>query len=196
MLKRRIKKWDLDRNHKQADMLCALGIAYERESQGKKTAFLIRGRVVSFEEVQHYFRRKGVRDPRSLLNDAVAAMPTTRIDCHTPEPSSVTAVDDITIIAETSYNRRLSTSGVIVIPDPNQVDRVLRQSPELSQLDQLLHCGRDYNNSVFERQDWQTREKSFDLSSLETFYHKLSCHICTTSYCQAGGFDNKICCCK
>jgi hypothetical protein len=66
MLKKRIKKWDLDRDHKQADMLYAVHIALERESQGKKTAFLIRGRVVSVEEIQHYFCRKGVQDLRSL----------------------------------------------------------------------------------------------------------------------------------
>ena len=69
MLKKRIKKWDLDRKHKQADMLYAVKIALEREAQGKKTAFVIRGRVVAFEEVQHYFRRKGVRDLRALVND-------------------------------------------------------------------------------------------------------------------------------
>jgi hypothetical protein len=52
MFKKRIKKWELDRNHKEADMLYAVHIALPRESQGKKTVFVIRGRVVTLEEVQ------------------------------------------------------------------------------------------------------------------------------------------------
>jgi hypothetical protein len=179
MLKKRIRKWNLDRNHKQADMLYAVKIALERESQGKKTAFLIRGRVVTFEEVQHYFRRKGVRDLRSLVHDA--AVPTTRIECHTPKPSSILAegensnLSDNCIVTAPSGNRvRHSSAGVTVIPVPSQVAGVLQQSPELSQLHQLLHYGRHYYNSLFEARDWKNQQKSFELSSLETFYHKLS----------------------
>ena len=178
MLKKRIKKWDLDRHRKQADMLHAVKIALERESQGKKTAFLIRGRVVTFEAVQHYFRRKGVRDLRSLLKDANAAVPTTRIECLTPTPVRIPdesehyQVTGIEIASERSENYH-SSSGILVISDPSQVARVLQQSPELDQLDQLLHYGRNYYDRLFEGRDWKRQQKAFELSSLEIFYHKL-----------------------
>jgi hypothetical protein len=180
MLKKRIKKWDLDRNHKQADMLYAVKIALERESQGKKSAFLIRDRVITFEEVQHYFRRKGVRDLKSLVKDADVARPTTRIEWHTPEPANIPVQSGDRpvsgIVATQSFENDLcrSSSGITVIPDPNQVGGVLRQSLELSQLDQLLHCGRDYYNSCFEGRDWKIQQEIFEITSLESFYHNLS----------------------
>jgi hypothetical protein len=180
MLKKRIKKWDLDRNHKQADMLYAVKVALERESQGKKTAFLIRGRVVSFEEVQHYFRRKGVRDLRSLLKEADAPAPTTRIECHTPELANIEdEVEDHHILGDENSTKKPRnhfhhfSSRITVIPDPNQVAGVPQQSPELTQLDQLLHHGRNYYTSLFEREDWKNQQKYFNLSSLESFYHNL-----------------------
>jgi hypothetical protein len=181
MLKKRIKKWDLDRNHKQADMLYAVKIALERESQGKKSAFLIRGRVVTFEEVQHYFRRKGVRDLRSFVKDADVTPPTTRIECRTPEPTNIPTesgdrpVSGIEVATKSFENDlRRSSSGITLIPDSNRVGRVLPQSLELSQLDQLLHYGRDYYNSFFEGRDWKIQQEIFEITSLESFYHNLS----------------------
>ncbi|KAH8598538.1 hypothetical protein B0O99DRAFT_591798 [Bisporella sp. PMI_857] len=181
MLKKRIKKWDLDRNHKQADMSYAVKIALERETLGKKTAFLIRGRCVTFEEVQHYFRRKGIRDLRALVKDADAAAPTTRIECYTPEPFAIAAdgadplSPGIAISTESSRGHvRRSSADITVIPDPNQVGRVLPHSLELSELTQLLHHSRDYYDSLFEVRDWKRRQEIFEITSLESFYHNLS----------------------
>lgn len=67
-------------------MLCALRLAFQREAQGKKTVFLIRGRAVTFHDVKQYFRRKGVYDLQSLMASVSAAAPTTLIGCRTPEP--------------------------------------------------------------------------------------------------------------
>jgi len=182
MLKKRIKKWDLDRKHKQADMLYAVKIALEREAQGKKTAFVIRGRVVAFEEVQHYFRRKGVRDLRALVNDLETVESTTRIECHTPKPPGLDSDYANQLIpgsglATESFPNHLqqscSNSEVIVIPDPNQVARTIQQSTELKKLDQLLHHGRNYYNSFFETRDFARLQNSFAVRPLEEFYHNL-----------------------
>lgn len=181
MLKKRIKKWELDRNHKQADMVYAVAIALERQAQGKKTSFLIRGRVVTFEEVQHYFRRKGVRDLESLLNGADVTAPTTRIECHTPKPSNLTTADRHSQLRATRIPAEMSAtqlhdtgSEITVMPDPNQIAHVLRQSEDLQKFDQLLRYGRDYYNSLFESSDWRTRQKALELSPLENFYHSLA----------------------
>lgn len=181
MLKKRIKKWELDRNHKHADMLYAVQVALNRESQGKKTAFLIRGRVITFDEVQHYFRRRGVRDLSSLLKTAAAAVPTTRIECHTPEPTKIVPTDEHTDLeatgnpAETSATQlHDASSEVTVMPDPNQIATVLRQPEDLHKLDQLLRYSRDYYSSQFEGSDWRIRQKALELSPLEKFYHSLA----------------------
>ena len=62
MLKKRIARWGLDRNLKLADMLVALRYTLQRQAQGRKSVFLIRERIVTFDDVKRYFRRKGVRD--------------------------------------------------------------------------------------------------------------------------------------
>jgi len=181
MLKKRIKKWELDRNHKHADMLYAVQVALDRESQGKKTAFLIRGRVITFDEVQHYFRRRGVRDLRSLLKTAAAALPTTHIECHTPEPTKIAPTDENAHLKATGIPAKTSVtqlhdanSEITVMPDPNQMATVLRQPEDLHKLDLLLRFGRDYYSSLFEGSDWRIRQKALELSPLEKFYHSLA----------------------
>ena len=59
MLKKRIKEWDLDRKHKEPNTLFAMHSAFQREAQGKKTVFLVRDRIVTFQDVKQYFKRKG-----------------------------------------------------------------------------------------------------------------------------------------
>jgi hypothetical protein len=60
MLKKHIYKRNLDEKHKEPDSPAAQRIASEREAQGKKTNFVIRNREVTLEQVNHYFKRKGV----------------------------------------------------------------------------------------------------------------------------------------
>ena len=87
MLKKRIRKWDLDKKHKEPDMLVALQMALARESLGKKTTFVIRNREVTLEEIEHYFKRKGVRDLRALLTGPRVCTSTTSLYYYTPPPS-------------------------------------------------------------------------------------------------------------
>lgn len=65
MLQSRITKWKLDKKHKHAEMRAAvrmLGSVSERWS-AQEPQFLIRGRLVKYEEVIQYFRRRGIDDP-------------------------------------------------------------------------------------------------------------------------------------
>jgi hypothetical protein len=43
----------------------------------------------------------------------------------------------------------------------------------LSQLDQLLHLDRNYYDAVFENPDWRSKDNTFELGSLDTFYHHM-----------------------
>jgi hypothetical protein len=182
MLKKRIKKWDLDRKHKEADMLCALSLALPREAQGKDTVFWIRGRLVTFDDVKHYFRRKGVHDLESVMRDATAAAPTTRIDCRTPEPMAAgdnSLYNSYHPIATANMNMHHdfntgnfhSNYAVVALPDPVPTGLLMPFTATLSQLDQLLHLGRNYYDAVFEKPDWRSNENTFELGSLENFYH-------------------------
>jgi len=82
MLKKKIRFWDLQRNLKKSDMEYALRIYYQRESQGKKTAFLVRNRLVTFDDIRNYIRRKGVDDLESLGKAAPTRALTANIACY------------------------------------------------------------------------------------------------------------------
>jgi hypothetical protein len=88
MLKRRIRKWDLDKKLKRADMLCALQLMPETATEGEKTAIVIRNRTIVKDDVARYWRRKRVRDLESLEEEAERATPTTKIRCRILGPSS------------------------------------------------------------------------------------------------------------
>ncbi|PSN71511.1 hypothetical protein BS50DRAFT_570851 [Corynespora cassiicola Philippines] len=95
MLKKRITKWSLDRKNKQSDMLTALQLAFHRKTQGKETIFRIRGRLVTLQEVERYFHRKGARDLVSLVSAVDIAKTSDQVECSTPEPQEVSFVDAI-----------------------------------------------------------------------------------------------------
>ena len=172
MLKKRIKSWDLDRNHKQADMLYALRLAFQREAQDKKTIFRIRGRIITFRDIEQYFRRKGVHDLQSHIANTSAAAPTTRIDCRTPEPDnaiynpeSLITAQDLSLHHDLENISCDNNSDIVTLLDP---DTVLRQ------LDQILHLGRNHYKAVFENPDWRTKVNISGLASLKRFYHYMS----------------------
>jgi hypothetical protein len=177
MLKKRIKKWDLVRKHKQADMLCALKLAFQREAQDKKTIFVIRGRVVTFDNIKDYFRRKGVRDLQSLMNGSGTTAPTTRIDCRTPEPDAATGDNRVCNREFPTGTQTLSIHSanhtIMALANPDQVDGIMALDGTLSQLDQLLHLGWNYYDSVFENPDWRSKDDVLELGPLEMFYHHM-----------------------
>ncbi|CZR68508.1 uncharacterized protein PAC_18407 [Phialocephala subalpina] len=88
MLKKRIRKWNLNRNLRQADMLRALSLALERGKVGKRSNFETKGRVLSSDDVKWWLKRKGVQNVEPLaVPDADAnSQTTTDIRCYTPIP--------------------------------------------------------------------------------------------------------------
>jgi hypothetical protein len=71
MLKRRINQWKLNKKRKKADMLEAVRLELESDAD----AFLFRGRYLELEDIEQYWRRKSVRDMRSLMAVADDAIP-------------------------------------------------------------------------------------------------------------------------
>jgi len=129
MLKKRIKKWDLDRNKKGADMLYALRIALDREKSGKQTEFLIRGRVLTLDEVKRYFRRKRVRDPEALISRDGLAQPTTEIRYRTPGP-----VEDVM----KQDNGKTAKSVALITPPSPQHQGMTLSNTILGRIEQIL----------------------------------------------------------
>ena len=132
-------------------MLYALSIGFPREAQGRKTNFMIRGRVVTFDNIKHYFRRKGVHDLRTLISAADAAVPTTNIDYWTSEPLPSTDNNDVmspTVVQSQNLGHDDINPSVLPISDPYQIDHMMPLTTILSQLDQLLHLGPNFLDAV------------------------------------------------
>ncbi len=53
-----IKRWKLEKNNKEPEMVAIWRKNTEREAEGKRTAFRVRGQSVTIEQVEHYFQRK------------------------------------------------------------------------------------------------------------------------------------------
>ena len=85
MYKDRIRKWKLDKKHKEGDMLAILRKQTERNAVGKGSSFRVRAQPVTIEEVLHYLKRKkNVRD-----EEAYNAPTPSDVSCRTPSPAPV-----------------------------------------------------------------------------------------------------------
>lgn len=88
MYKDRIKKWNLDKKTKEEEAWAILRKQMHREAAGKESAFKVRGKAVTIDDVLRYFKRKGLLDPEARPQPP--GPPTPRgIECWTPVPSPI-----------------------------------------------------------------------------------------------------------
>lgn len=127
MIKTRIKEWKLDKKHKEIDMRTAVALLANDRSRSWSTyspRFRIRGRIVTYPEVQQYFRRKKIGDPVAWIkrnqDDGFVASPEVKLLGPESEGGSESlsnvdeaeSVDDAsTAIVPTSQNRRSEEEG-------------------------------------------------------------------------------------
>ena len=67
MYKSRLHTWGLDKKKKEHEMLDLVRQGLQQKGEDKDKVFLVRGRQVTLADALHYFNRKGVKDPSSLL---------------------------------------------------------------------------------------------------------------------------------
>ena len=68
MYKSRLHTWGLDKKKKEHEMLELVRQGMLSGGESKDKVFMIRGRPVTLAEALHYFNRKGVKNPASLLD--------------------------------------------------------------------------------------------------------------------------------
>jgi hypothetical protein len=188
MLKKRINKWSLDKKRKQADMLGALHIALEREAQGKESVFLDRGRLVTFEDIKYYFRRKGIHDLHTLAASPTAAASSTLITCHTPPltPIAPELIGPDSVSAGCPEQQQLPDGFMgefnldvldFTVPTSpmtfNHIQTIRSNAASLGELEHLLTFNSNYYKAVFDNPRWKEENSSFDINSLELFYHSM-----------------------
>lgn len=183
MLKKRINKWNLDKKRKEADMLGALRVVLEREAQGKKSIFLDRGRLVTFEDIKYYFRRKGIHDLHTIVAGPIATESSSLITCHTP-PATPVAPDIGPEPDDASDLEQLLPDGFIgefnlydaACPVPtssmatDHVQAIRPIATRSEQLEYLLMFNSNYYESVFNNPKWMENDSLFEINALELFY--------------------------
>jgi tetratricopeptide (TPR) repeat protein len=70
MYKSRLHSWGLDKKKKEHEMLDLVRQGLQQKGDDKDKVFLVRGRQVTLADALHYFNRKGIKDPSSLLENA------------------------------------------------------------------------------------------------------------------------------
>lgn len=58
MFKKRIRAWDIDKKLKEDDVLEAMRLKAQRDAAGKPSELITRGRVVNFDRIWRYIKRK------------------------------------------------------------------------------------------------------------------------------------------
>jgi hypothetical protein len=121
MYKRRIRLWGLDKKHKKHEVLEILRLEAQRVAEGKRSTFVLRGRVVDMDDINRYLMRKKIsfqdRDnPRIQGAIAYSAIDNRKSDlaCWTPSPRPL-AADPGSVLDETEtfyliFNRYLLSS--------------------------------------------------------------------------------------
>ncbi|KIW12880.1 hypothetical protein PV08_08067 [Exophiala spinifera] len=67
MYKSRLHTWGLDKKKKEHEMLDLVRQGLQQKGDDRDKVFLVRGRQVTLADALHYFNRKGIKDPSSLL---------------------------------------------------------------------------------------------------------------------------------
>jgi tetratricopeptide (TPR) repeat protein len=83
MYKSRLHTWGLDKKKKEHEMLDLVRQGLQQKGDDKDKVFLVRGRQVTLADALHYFNRKGVKDPTSLLE------PQTELSAELSSPEEV-----------------------------------------------------------------------------------------------------------
>ncbi|KAE8448607.1 hypothetical protein EG329_009032 [Mollisiaceae sp. DMI_Dod_QoI] len=129
MYKDRIKKWGLDKNNKEHEMLAIVRKKTERDAIGKQTKFRLRGRIVTMDQVLHYLNRK------EKFKNRGSPFPSTPSDlsCRTPSPALVlqpcNEVNSIVPMNYWSSQVRLDPLMSLEQEDNDTEMEVVRQTP-------------------------------------------------------------------
>lgn len=88
MYKNQITKWKLDKKTKEEEAWAVLRVQMRRELCGKDSAFRVRGKPLTIDDVLRYFKKKGVLHPDPSIRQSGAPTPPA-VEYWTPKPDSV-----------------------------------------------------------------------------------------------------------
>ncbi|KAG7005183.1 hypothetical protein G7Y79_00021g050500 [Physcia stellaris] len=116
MYKTRIKRWGLDKKHKEKEMRAIVHKRAHRADKGKASVFWIRGKEVDYKDVVRYWERRHIPMAEVLRQRAESSTPEP-VECRTPvlPPLSTPAefaIPERIFIQVRDYHRGSFESGI------------------------------------------------------------------------------------
>jgi hypothetical protein len=87
MFKSRIWKWGLDKKLKSDEVLAILALKRERDRQGKRSVFTIRGNEVDMDNINRYRKRNPQLEARLIAGHSPNLQTSGEVECYSPPPS-------------------------------------------------------------------------------------------------------------
>lgn len=121
MYKSRLSTWGLDKKKKEHEMLDLVrqGLSQNNGDKDKDKVFLVRGKQISLAEALHYFNRKGIKDPASLLEANPDLQPEYSspedYDVETPLSSRGDVFDSQNSISDSDYDMSVQSPEIATI---------------------------------------------------------------------------------
>jgi len=119
MYKSRLHTWGLDKKKKEHEMLDLVRQGLSQKSTDKDKVFLVRGKQVTLADALHYFNRKGIKDPASLLENspdlARGHSSPEDYDVETPLSSSGDVFEGQNTISDSDYDMSVQSPDFATI---------------------------------------------------------------------------------
>lgn len=117
MYKSRLHTWGLDKKKKEHEMLDLVRQGLSQKGNDKDKVFLVRGKQVTLADALHYFNRKGIKDPASLLetsgNSPREQSSPEDCDVQTPLSSKADTFDILNPVSDSDYEIPLTPQSNI-----------------------------------------------------------------------------------
>lgn len=142
MYKSRLHTWGLDKKKKEHEMLDLVRQGLSQKGNDKDKVFLVRGKQVTLADALHYFNRKGIKDPASLLETSTDSPreQSSPEDCdvQTPLSSKVDSFDMMNSISDSDFETPLTPQLSMFGGNPDELRKGDHASGRLRQLCEQL----------------------------------------------------------
>lgn len=141
MYKSRLHTWGLDKKKKEHEMLDLVRQGLSQKGSDKDKVFLVRGKQVTLADALHYFNRKGIKDPASLLesqSDSLREQSSPEdCDVQTPLSSKGDNFDVPNPISDSEYDIPLTPQPTYITSNPAWIEELKKGDHATGRLRQL-----------------------------------------------------------
>lgn len=141
MYKSRLHTWGLDKKKKEHEMLDLVRQGLSQKGSDKDKVFLVRGKQVTLADALHYFNRKGIKDPASLLetnSDSLREQSSPEdCDVQTPLSSRGDNFDGPNPVSDSEYDIPLTPQSSISAGNPAWIEELKKGDHASGRLRQL-----------------------------------------------------------